>query len=88
MIALRRIAKLVVAGSLLGTTLFVGSPSAPAGPRCTLRGTSGDDHLVDTAGASVICASAGTTWSREGRRPTGSSVARAATGWTGARGRM
>jgi Ca2+-binding RTX toxin-like protein len=59
MIPLQRITKLVVAGILLGTTVFVGAPAAPAGPRCTLRGTTGDDRLIDTAGVSVICALGG-----------------------------
>jgi Ca2+-binding RTX toxin-like protein len=54
-----RITKLVVTGILLGTTMLAGASSAPAGPRCTLRGTSGDDRLIDTAGASVICALGG-----------------------------
>jgi len=54
-----RISRLVVAGILLGTTLFIAAPSAPAKPRCTVKGTSGDDRLVDTAGASVICALGG-----------------------------
>jgi Ca2+-binding RTX toxin-like protein len=51
--------KLVVTGILLGTTMLAGAPSAPAGPRCTVKGTSGDDRLIDTAGASVICALGG-----------------------------
>jgi Ca2+-binding RTX toxin-like protein len=54
-----RIIRLIVAGMLLGTTLLVAAPSAPAKPRCTVKGTSGDDHLVDTAGASRICALGG-----------------------------
>jgi Ca2+-binding RTX toxin-like protein len=54
-----RIIRLIVAGILLCTTMFIAAPSAPAKPRCTLKGTSGDDHLVDTAGASVICALGG-----------------------------
>lgn len=54
-----RIIRLVVAGMLLATTMLVAAPSAPAKPRCTLRGTSGDDHLIDTAGASRICALGG-----------------------------
>lgn len=54
-----RVTKLFVAGILLGTTMFIGAPSAPAGPRCTLKGTSGDDRLIDIAGASVICALGG-----------------------------
>ena len=51
--------KLVVTWILVGATMLVGASSAPAGPRCTLRGTSGDDRLIDTAGASVICALGG-----------------------------
>jgi Ca2+-binding RTX toxin-like protein len=54
-----RITRLVVAGVLLGTTMLAGAQSAPARSRCTLRGTSGDDRLIDTAGASVICAFGG-----------------------------
>ena len=48
-----------IAGMLLATTMLVAAPSAPAKPRCTVKGTSGDDHLVDTAGASRICALGG-----------------------------
>ena len=59
MIPRLRIMRLVVAGILLGTTMLAVAPSAPARTRCTLRGTSGDDRLIDTAGASVICALAG-----------------------------
>jgi len=54
-----RIIRLIVAGILLGTTMLIAAPSAPARPRCTVKGTSGDDHLVDTAGASRICALGG-----------------------------
>lgn len=54
-----RITRLVVAGILLGTTMLMGAASAPARTRCTLRGTPGDDHLVDTAGRSRICALGG-----------------------------
>jgi hemolysin type calcium-binding protein len=54
-----RIIRLSIAGMLLATTMFMAAPSAPARARCTLRGTSGDDHLVDTAGASRICALGG-----------------------------
>ncbi len=54
-----RTIRLIVAGMLLGTTMFVAAPSAPAKPRCTVKGTSGDDHLIDTAGASRICALGG-----------------------------
>ena len=54
-----RIIRLIVAGILLGTTMFIAAPSAPAKPRCTVKGTSGDDHLIDTAGASRICALGG-----------------------------
>jgi hypothetical protein len=63
-----RIIRLVVAGILLGTTMFVATPSAPARSRCTLKGTSGDDRLVDTAGASRICALGGKTPSRQVHR--------------------
>jgi Ca2+-binding RTX toxin-like protein len=49
----------IVAGMLLATTVFIAAPSAPAKPRCTVKGTSGDDHLIDTAGASRICALGG-----------------------------
>jgi hypothetical protein len=54
-----RIIRLSIAGMLLATTMFFAAPSAPARARCTLRGTSGDDHLIDTAGASRICALGG-----------------------------
>ena len=54
-----RIIRLAIAGMLLATTMFIAAPSAPAKPRCTVKGTSGDDHLVDTAGASRICALGG-----------------------------
>ena len=54
-----RTIRLIVAGILLGTTMWMAAPSAPAKPRCTVKGTSGDDHLVDTAGASRICALGG-----------------------------
>lgn len=59
MILRPRIIRLIVAGILLSTTMLVGASSAPARSRCTLKGTSSDDHLVDTAGASVICALGG-----------------------------
>ena len=54
-----RIIRSIVAGMLLGTTVLITAPAAPAKPRCTLKGTSGDDRLIDTAGASVICALGG-----------------------------
>jgi len=54
-----RIIRLAIAGMLLATTLFIAAPSAPARARCTVKGTSGDDHLIDTAGASRICALGG-----------------------------
>jgi Ca2+-binding RTX toxin-like protein len=54
-----RIIRLVVAGMLLGTTIFIAAPTAPAKQRCTVKGTAGDDHLIDTAGASRICAFGG-----------------------------
>ena len=54
-----RTIRLIVAGMLIGTTMLVAAPSAPARLRCTLKGTSGDDHLIDTAGASRICALGG-----------------------------
>jgi Ca2+-binding RTX toxin-like protein len=59
MVQYARITRLIVAGILLGTTMLIGAPSAPARTRCTLKGTSGDDTLVDTAGASRICALGG-----------------------------
>jgi Ca2+-binding RTX toxin-like protein len=59
MIQYPRITRLIVAGILLGATMLIGAPSAPARTRCTLKGTSGDDHLIDTAGASRICALGG-----------------------------
>lgn len=54
-----RIIRLSIAGMLLATTMFIAAPSAPARARCTLRGTPGEDHLIDTAGASRICALGG-----------------------------
>ena len=54
-----RIIRLAIAGMLLATTLLIAVPSAPARARCTVKGTSGDDHLIDTAGASRICALGG-----------------------------
>ena len=54
-----RIIRLAIAGMLLATTMFIAAPSAPARARCTVKGTSGDDHLVDSAGASRICALGG-----------------------------
>ncbi len=59
MVQRTRIIRLIVAGMLLGTTMLVTAPSAPAKPRCTVKGTPGDDHLIDTAGASRICALGG-----------------------------
>src|SRR4026208_475665 len=54
-----RIIRLAIAGMLLATTMFIAAPSAPARARCTVKGTSGDDHLIDSAGASRICALGG-----------------------------
>src|SRR6185503_13825247 len=51
-----RVIRLIVAAMLLGTTMLV---TAPSKARCTVKGTSGDDHLIDTAGASRICALGG-----------------------------
>jgi Ca2+-binding RTX toxin-like protein len=49
----------VIAVTVLGATMFAGTPAAPARVRCTIKGTSGDDRLIDTGGASVICARGG-----------------------------
>jgi Ca2+-binding RTX toxin-like protein len=59
MVQRTRIIRLIVAGMLLGTTMLVTVPSAPARARCTVKGTSGDDRLIDSAGASRICALGG-----------------------------
>lgn len=83
-----RIIRLIVAGILLSTTMLVGAPFAPARPRCTLKGTPGDDHLVDTAGASVICALGGNDIvERQGQETTWSWAARAAIVSTGTAGK-
>jgi hypothetical protein len=78
----RRVVSVLVAASLMGTILLVAASSAPARQGCTLKGTSGDDPLIDTGGASVICSKAGNDLveagargrsgpRRQGRRPAG-----------------
>jgi Ca2+-binding RTX toxin-like protein len=59
--AARRITPIVVMALLSATTMLAAMVEANARPRtrCTLKGTSGDDRLVDTGGANVICAFAG-----------------------------
>lgn len=57
--AARRYLSILVTVTLMGTIVLVGASSAPARPRCTLKGTRADDRLVDTGGANVICAKAG-----------------------------
>src|SRR5919106_2957329 len=57
--AARRVASVLVTAILIGTALLMAASSAPARQRCTLEGTAADDPMVDTGGASVICAKAG-----------------------------
>jgi Ca2+-binding RTX toxin-like protein len=57
--AARRVTPVLVTAILIGATLLIGASSAPAGQRCTLKGTSADDPMVDTGGANVICARGG-----------------------------
>lgn len=49
-----RIIRIAIAGMLLATTMFIAATSASAKARCTVKGTSEDDRLIDTAGASRI----------------------------------
>src|SRR6266508_141796 len=55
----RRITRIVVGVTVLSTAMLAGATSAPARSRCTINGTNGDDHLIDTGGANVICARGG-----------------------------
>ena len=64
MSAARRIIPIVALALLVATALFADTAAAAHRKprhriRCTLKGTSGDDHLIDTAGASTICALGG-----------------------------
>jgi Ca2+-binding RTX toxin-like protein len=59
----RRIIPIVALALLVASALFADTAVAHQKPRhrirCTLKGTSGDDHLIDTGGANVICALGG-----------------------------
>jgi Ca2+-binding RTX toxin-like protein len=58
--AARRISPVVVTALLIGTIFLVGGASSAAPrARCTIKGTSADDPMVDTGGANVICGRAG-----------------------------
>ena len=59
----RRITPIVALTLLVATSLLADTAGAHQRSRhrirCTIKGTSGDDHLVDTGGGNVICALAG-----------------------------
>ena len=64
MSAARRIIPIVSLAMLVAVALFADTAAAAHRKprhriRCTVKGTSGDDRLIDTAGASTICALGG-----------------------------
>jgi Ca2+-binding RTX toxin-like protein len=63
MSAARRITPIIALAMLLAVAIFADTTVARSKPRhrarCTIKGTSGDDHLVDSGGGNKICALGG-----------------------------